>query len=262
MSAHKSKKRKAIDESAKFYETPKDDLAKEIQDSISKNKVFEFKIKQEFKYGPRHIEYLKTMQDPNNIITIVDGLAGTAKTLIATHAALALLKRNEVEQIIYVRSAVESASRSLGFLPGEMEDKFGPFLEPLKDKLRELVEEPAMKFLLTTNSIEAVPINFARGRTFKNAFIIVDEVQNFTTEEILTIMSRIGKGSRMAIIGDTMQADIGNKSGFARMCAQFESPCCVERGIHVLRFGKSEVVRHELIGFITDRFKVNPVTGH
>ena len=120
----------------------------------------------------------------------------------------------KIEEIIYIRSVVESASKSMGSLPGEVEEKFLPWSLPLLEKLNELLDKPAINNLMTEGYVKCVPVNYTRGLTFKNACVVIDESQNLTREELTTILTRFGENSKYIVVGDTQQSDIGNKSGF------------------------------------------------
>ena len=145
---------------------------------------------------------------------MIDGPAGSAKTYLAVFVALQLLRTQKIEEIVYIRSVVESASKSMGSLPGEVEEKFLPWSLPLLEKLNELLDKPTINNLMTEGYVKCVPVNYTRGLTFKNACVIIDESQNLTREELTTILTRFGENSKYIVVGDTQQSDIGNKSGF------------------------------------------------
>ena len=184
---------------------------------------------------------------------LVDGPAGTAKTYIGVLAALNLLQSNEVESIIYIRSIVESASRHMGALPGELEDKFAPWSMPLIDKLDELLPPGISNNLMTKEYIKCVPVNFTRGLTFRDSCVIVDEAQNLTTSELTTILTRFGYNSKYIVIGDTNQSDINGKSGFGKIFNAFDHPSCIDNGIRTFKFDGNDIVRSKILRFIVDR---------
>ena len=186
---------------------------------------------------------------------IVDGPAGTAKTYIAVLAALNLLRNKEVDDIVYIRSIVESASRHMGALPGELDQKFAPWSMPLIDKLDELLQPGVSNHLLTKEYIKCVPVNFTRGLTFRNSCVIVDEAQNLTSSELTTILTRFGYNSKYIVVGDTNQSDINGKSGFGKIFNAFDTDECIDEGIRAFRFGGEDIVRSKILRFIVDRLE-------
>jgi phosphate starvation-inducible PhoH-like protein len=182
----------------------------------------------------------------------VDGLAGTAKTYIAVYAALEMLKDETVEKIVYIRSVVESADKSLGSLPGEIDDKFGPYAMPLMEKVTEIAGPGTCGMLKSKGIIDTIPVNFVRGLTFNNTCVIVDEAQNMTKGELTTILTRFGRNSKYIVCGDTKQADV-KQSGFTGVFNKFSTPDCQDAGIHTVKFGNEEIVRSKILRFICDK---------
>tara|TARA_R110001592_G_scaffold272177_1_gene538747 strand:- start:780 stop:1547 length:768 start_codon:yes stop_codon:yes gene_type:complete len=213
----------------------------------------DFKIKENYQLTPTQVELMKKMLQQDTRMCMVDGPAGTAKTYIAVLAALKLLQRRQVDNIIYIRSIVESASRSMGALPGELEEKFAPWSMPLIDKLEEVLSGGVGANLMSKGYIKCIPVNFTRGLTFKNSCVIIDEAQNMTTSELTTILTRFGVDSKYVVVGDTYQADIGVKSGFKRICKAFNTPSSDEWGIETFNFTSDDIVRSEVLRFIVDR---------
>jgi phosphate starvation-inducible PhoH-like protein len=183
-------------------------------------------------------------------MVFVDGSAGTAKTYIAVLAGLTLLQTKQVKQIVYIRSIVESATKSIGALPGEVDEKFKPWSLPMLDKLHELVTPTVASSLIEEGLIKCIPVNFVRGLTFHDSLVIIDEAQNLTKSEIVTILTRFGHNSRYVVIGDTQQSDIGNKSGFPDIVRCFDDEESQENNIHVCKFGENEIVRSQILKFI------------
>jgi phosphate starvation-inducible PhoH-like protein len=196
------------------------------------------------------LQFYYLTQNPKTNMVFVDGVAGTAKTQVAVYGAMELLKNREVDRIIYIRTIVESSSKSIGALPGELEDKFSPYAMPLIDKLNEFVEVSTYKALMEQEYIKAIPVNFARGLTFHKSAVIVDEVQNFTRSEITTILTRFGRNSRYFVIGDTKQADIKD-SGFKQVLDLFDTEFSRKNDIHCLKFDNSDIVRSPILRHIT-----------
>jgi phosphate starvation-inducible PhoH-like protein len=245
----------------KFRKGKKNDEVKirEIEDlekSLKKNKwEYEFDVTNKYTFNDIQNQFLDSIQKEGSHLAIVDGPAGTAKTYLAVLAALKLVSKQKLENIVYVRSVVESANKSIGSLPGEIEEKFAPWAMPLNDKLEELVSPAVIKNLISTNVIKCIPVNFLRGLTFRNSFVIVDEAQNLTLGELTTILTRFGHNSKYVIAGDSLQADIGKLSGFNKILTAFTSPECIERGIYTFKFTENEIVRSEILRFIVGRLK-------
>ncbi|MCB5161368.1 PhoH family protein [Marinomonas algarum] len=184
------------------------------------------------------------------------GPAGTGKTYLAVACAVEALEADRVERIMLVRPAVE-AGEKLGFLPGDLSQKIDPYLRPLYDALYEMLGFELVDKLIEKNVIEIAPLAFMRGRTLNNAFIILDESQNTTREQMKMFLTRIGFGSTAVITGDTTQVDLprGTSSGLAHAMYVLKGV----NGISITTFASSDVVRHPLVQRIVeayDRFDV------
>jgi len=204
---------------------------------------------------PKQIEFLQLMTDRDTKMVFISGPAGTSKTYLAVLALLKLLNTKKVSDIIYLRSAVESADSKIGFLPGEIEDKMGPYIQPLVDKLNELISTADVQNLTKEGRISSVPISFLRGLNWNAKGIIIDEAQNLTEAELITAMTRVGEFSKVFIIGDPDQADIKNKSGFFKTMAKFDDQESIENGVRVLKFTEDDIVRSGLVKFIIKKMK-------
>lgn len=182
-----------------------------------------------------------------NAITIGIGPAGTGKTYLAVALAVKALKNKEVERIILTRPAVE-AGEKLGFLPGDMQDKVDPYLRPLYDALYDMLGNETFQKYITRGTIEVAPLAYMRGRTLNEAFIILDEAQNTTPEQMKMFLTRFGFGSKMVITGDVTQIDLpgGKKSGLKQAAYILRNT----PGIGVVNFGETDVVRHEIVGAV------------
>ena len=218
----------------------------------------DFQINLPFKSNDTHKSFVGMMLKHDTKMVFVDGPAGTAKTYLATYGALCLLKKHAVEEIVYIRSVVESASQKMGSLPGEVDDKFLPWSMPMVEKLDELVGVPARKELVGRLFVNCIPVNYVRGLTFNNSFVIVDEAQNLTKGELITIMTRFGSGSKFVIVGDSKQSDINSRSGFGPIMRCFEDEESEEKEIYTFEFGEDEIVRSEILKFIVR--KLEPLT--
>lgn len=207
-------------------------------------------IKNKFKFSDKHQEFLKTLVDPNTKMVFADGCAGTAKTYLSVYAALTLLNNREIDQIIYLRSVVESASQKIGHLPGELDQKFLPYSLPMLDKLDELLPKNVGEKLLKEEYIKCIPVNFTRGLTFHNSMVIIDEAQNLTKQEVITLLTRFGDNSKYVIIGDGKQSDINGKSGFKPIMEAFTNIGAENNGIFTFLFEQAEIVRSKILKYI------------
>ena len=232
-------------------------LAKVDTQSIIGSRI-DFK-KREFGFTEKQQQILKCLLNDETKVVFLSGPAGTSKSYIAIYAALHLLDRDYTKDIIYIRSIIESASRSLGSLPGTEDEKCSPFMMPLIDKCEEILEDASTKQLTQAEKLKSIPINFLRGASWKNKIAILDESQNCQTSELLTVLSRIGERTKVIILGDADQSDLPHgKSGFNSYLKAFDSPECVEKGIFCFHFDKSDIVRSEILKFLLERIETIP----
>ncbi|MGE6481135.1 PhoH family protein [Psychrobacter namhaensis] len=181
------------------------------------------------------------------------GPAGTGKTYLAVACAVDMLERNEIERILLVRPAVE-AGEKLGFLPGDLTQKIDPYLRPLYDALYEMLGFEKVGKMIERQIIEVAPLAYMRGRTLNNSFVILDEAQNTTPEQMKMFLTRLGFGSRAVITGDITQVDLprGHKSGLAQAMDILSG---IEE-IHITKFDSKDVVRHQLVQKIVEAYDV------
>ena len=179
------------------------------------------------------------------------GPAGTGKTYIAMANAVKAFKEKEVNRIILTRPAVE-AGESLGFLPGDLQMKVDPYLRPLYDALFEILGQDAFQKYLEKGLIEVAPLAYMRGRTLDNAYVILDEAQNSTNEQMKMFLTRLGYGSKAIITGDVTQIDLprGKQSGLKTVLKILDGV----KGIDIIRLGRNDIVRHPLVQRIIDAY--------
>ena len=199
---------------------------------------------------PRQVAYLKAIQEHD--ITFGIGPAGTGKTYLAVASAVDAFERDLVERIILTRPAVEAGER-LGFLPGDLTQKIDPYLRPLYDALYDLMGADRVSKLYEKRAIEIAPLAFMRGRTLNHAFIILDEAQNTTPEQMKMFLTRIGIGAKAVVTGDITQIDLpkGHKSGLNEAIDVLDGV----RGLAFTHFKKEDVVRHPLVARIVEAYE-------
>jgi phosphate starvation-inducible PhoH-like protein len=199
---------------------------------------------------PRQVEYLKHIQEHD--ITFGIGPAGTGKTYLAVASAVDAFERDLVERIILTRPAVEAGER-LGFLPGDLTQKIDPYLRPLYDALYDLMGHDRVAKLYEKRAIEIAPLAFMRGRTLNHAFIILDEAQNTTPEQMKMFLTRIGIGAKAVVTGDITQIDLpkGHQSGLKEAIDVLRGV----RGLAFTHFRKEDVVRHPLVARIVEAYE-------
>ncbi|MEM1333631.1 MAG: PhoH family protein [Actinomycetota bacterium] len=187
----------------------------------------------------------------NNVITFGVGPAGTGKSWLAVAMAVRALQAKQVQRIILTRPAVEAGER-LGFLPGDLMAKIDPYLRPLYDALYDMLDPEAVQRLLEKQIVEIAPLAFMRGRTLNNSFIILDEAQNTTPEQMKMFLTRIGFGSRVVVTGDQTQVDVPNGksglSGLDRTLAGIDQ-------LAFVRLSGSDVVRHKIVADIVAAYE-------
>jgi len=199
---------------------------------------------------PRQAEYIENILKHD--ITFGTGPAGTGKTWLAVACAIDALERDNVQRLILTRPAVEAGER-LGFLPGDLAQKVDPYLRPLYDALYDLMGFDKVQRLFEKQTIEIAPLAYMRGRTLNNAFVILDEAQNTTPEQMKMFLTRIGFGSKAVITGDPSQVDLprGQTSGLAHAVRVLDDV----NGIAMTAFTSKDVVRHPLVARIVDAYE-------
>ena len=200
--------------------------------------------------SPAQKRYLELMRENDIVFSI--GPAGTGKSYLAVATAVALLLRKEYSRIVLARPAVE-AGEKLGFLPGTMEEKINPYLRPLYDALYDMLDVDRVEELIDEDVIEIAPLAFMRGRTLHNSFIILDEAQNASRQQMKMCLTRLGQDSRLVVNGDVTQSDLpeGQLPGLLEAWRILEET----EGIAFHRFTEADVVRHPLVGDIVRAYE-------
>ena len=229
-----------------------EDRAFSLRDYFTKTRFNPAGKKQVAPKSVNQRKYIQAIQDNDVVFGI--GVAGTGKTYLAVAMAVQALMQKQVNRIVLARPAVE-AGEKLGFLPGDLQEKVDPYLRPLYDALFDLVDYERVTRLLEKRVIEIAPLAFMRGRTLSDAFVILDEAQNTTSEQMKMFLTRIGFGSKAVITGDVTQIDLptGKRSGLVeaeRVLANIE-------GIEFIYFSDKDVVRHKLVQMIIKAYETH-----
>jgi phosphate starvation-inducible PhoH-like protein len=224
-----------------------------------RNKIdFNLNIYERSDLTEKQKKFIDLVEDKKTKVVFVSGPAGVSKTFISVYCGLKLMNKKSISDIVYVRSIIESASKSLGSLPGDQSDKLLPFLLPLYDKLEELLPKADINTLIKEERIVGLPVNYLRGASYNAKFIIADESQNFSKKELITIITRLGEFSKLIILGDPMQSDINGSSGFMPMFDLFNDISSQENGIHCFAFTKEDIVRSGILKYIIEKLEYNP----
>ena len=200
-------------------------------------------------------QFLELAKDKNTKIMFVSGPAGSSKTYLSVLHSLMMINERRVSDLIYIRLAVESSDSKLGYLPGEADEKMAPYLQPLLEKLTELLPKNEIDILQKDGRISSIPVGFLRGLNWNAKIIIADEAQNMTYKELFTLITRTGEFSKVFVLGDPEQSDINGKSGFIKMMNMFNDEESRQNGIHVFEFTEEDIVRSGLVRFIIKKSK-------
>lgn len=222
-----------------------------------RDKIKENLTLKEFPWTQKQKEFIQLALDKDTKIIFVNGPAGTSKTLVSTYASLTMLNQKRVSDVMYIRAAVESSDSKLGFLPGTADEKIHYYAIPFLDKLDELLPKADVDKLVKEQRVGIFPVGFTRGLNWNAKSVIVDEAQNLTQKELITILTRLGKFSKCFVLADPMQSDINGKSGaFEKIAALFADEEAKKQGIHYFEFTHEDIMRSELVKFLVSRFSV------
>lgn len=189
--------------------------------------------------------YLQKLQDEDKSIVLAIGPAGTGKTMLAVQNGIKLFQEGIVDKIIVTRPAV-SVDEDLGFLPGTLNEKMAPWTRPIFDVFAEYYKQTDIAKMLEEGTIEISPLAYMRGRTFKNAYIIADECQNTTVNQMKMLLTRLGEGSRMVVTGDLAQADRLNDNGLINFCNLLSSQRNLKH-VDIVQFDHMDIERHNAV---------------
>ena len=197
--------------------------------------------------------YICSLLDHNTDIVIAYGPAGTGKTYLAMQAAIRCLRSGQCERIVLTRPAIGVEDEQHGFLPGTLEEKMAPWTRPLLDVLREYYSAQEITEMLEEQIVEVAPLAFMRGRTFKNSWIIGDEMQNATPGQMKMLLTRIGEGSKIVVTGDVEQTDRKkDQNGLIDLCARLQESV---RGFSVCKLSTKDIQRHRIIDTVLNIYQ-------
>ena len=205
--------------------------------------------RQRIKLLPKNLaqeDYIEALEDPSTHMVFALGYAGSGKTYLATLYAIQQLRAGNISKVVITRPNIAVDDKDIGFLPGDILKKMAPWTKPVLDVFEEHYGAREIANMIEDGVIELVPIAYLRGRTFKNAIVILDEAQNTTRNSMLSALTRIGDGTKMIITGDVRQSDRGRDNGLTDFIARFDGTA----GIRICHFGQDSVERHPIIGDI------------
>lgn len=202
---------------------------------------------------PNQIAYHSILHKENDYLLCVAGPAGTGKTLMACLTGIEKLKHNKVDKIILTRPIVSVEKEDLGFLPGNIEKKMDPWVRPIHDVFLEFYTKRELNDLIMNKKLEIAPLGFMRGRTFTNSFIIADEMQNSTPNQMLMLLTRMGSHSKMVITGDVNQSDLYKKNGLEDLLQKMEKN--TYENFYSIQFDETDIQRSKIVQNVLDMYK-------
>ena len=237
----KNKKQKKNDQSPYVYQVDK-----------FKGKL---QFKDKIKWTDKQKRFIELATHKDTRVIFIKGPAGSSKSILSVYAALQLLDQKRTSDVMYIRSAVESSDSHMGFLPGSANEKMAYYNLPFTDKLHELLNSSDVEALQKQEKVSCFSTNFARGMSWNAKTIIMDEAQNSSHKEIVTILTRLGQFTRCFILADPLQTDLpnGKAGGYEEMYNLFNNEESREQGIYVFEFDESDIMRSELVKFIVKK---------
>lgn len=211
----------------------------------------------ELKWTDKQKAFIATALDKDTKIMMVNGPAGSSKSILATYCALKLLNEKRISDIVYIRSAVESSDSKLGYLPGDVDQKLHVYNLPFLEKLDELLPRCEVDKLEKDHRVSTYPVNYSRGMSWNAKCVIFDEAQNSTQKEIITVLTRLGKFSKCFVLADPNQTDlpIGKGGAFERLFELFADDESRANGVKAFQFDEDDIMRSELVKFLVKKFK-------
>jgi len=206
----------------------------------------------DFPWTEKQKNFIDTALSKDTNYIICKAPAGVGKTLMSIYIGLKLLNEGKIKNIYFCRQPVESSSFSLGFLSGDFDSKMEPYIMPMMDHLNELLPKSQINKLLEGGFIQSIPIGFLKGRTFNSSLIIADEAEDFFNNDFRLIMGRIGKYSKLILIGDNKQSNIKTES-FSKIYNLFNDNLSINNGIFCFEFYSSDIMRNKILSFVLDK---------
>ncbi len=205
---------------------------------------------------PSQIKYVDALKKEKPYVVVAAGVAGTGKTLLSTHIGVQKLVSGHVNKLVITRPTVGVGGDNIGYLPGGLKEKLEPYMLPIYDALQYYYPKTKIEKMIKEDIIEIAPINFMRGRTFKNAWIICDEAQNLTKSHVLMLITRLGSNSKLVITGDPSQHDrVGQgENGLSDLLQRLSYSREENNFVEVIRFGIDDVERHPAIPFFLELY--------
>lgn len=224
---------------------------------VQKDKIQDkdkFNISDRIIWTDKQKQIIDAALDKKTNIIILNGLPGTAKTLLSVYCSLMLMNEKKVSDLIYIRSLIQSMDGQTGFLTGDLDEKTKYYNIPLYDKLEELLSKPTIDFLEKQERIKTYPVSMLRGYNFNAISVICDEAQNLLFDSLVTVATRVGKFSKLFICGDsTLQNDLGKKSGFKDFCRMFNDEESKQQGIVYFELGTEDIQRSGITKYIVEK---------
>lgn len=211
---------------------------------------------QPFEWTEKQQELISLMTDYRTRCVFIEGPAGSGKSVCAMYSALNLLFKDKIKKIIYIRSVVESAQSHLGYLPGDKAEKTEEWFQTAFEACSNFISEDELMQLKKDQRIEFAPINFLRGRNFKDAVILVEESQNITYKEHITILTRCADNCKIFLMGDSCQTDIKQVDQFRSIYQRLNDEEAQSHGIHTRLFGPEDIKRSDLVKFLVERLEI------
>lgn len=222
-----------------------------------RDKIKEFLSIKELAWTPKQKSFIDLALEKDTKIMMVNGPAGSSKSILATYCALKLLNEKRISDIVYVRSAVESSDSKLGFLPGDADEKLHVYNIPFLEKLDELLSRSEVDRLEKEKRVSMYPVNYSRGMNWNVKCVIFDEAQNSTQKEIITVLTRLGKFSKCFVLADPDQTDLpsGKGGAFEKIYNLFNDEESGANGVKSFQFNEDDIMRSELVKFLVKKFK-------
>ena len=233
---------------------------KKIITKPSQIRQYSSKIEEIVPKTNQQIKYDEFLNNPQVKLVVGNGPSGTGKTLLACKNAIKQYELNKIDKIIITRPVI-SVEENIGFLPGDLNEKMNPWTIPIFDVFRDYFDSSEIKYMVNENKIEVAPLGFMGGRTFKNSFIIADEMQNSSPTQMLMLLTRIGENSKMAITGDLNQSDISSTNGFQDLILKLNKSYSddyykmIKDKIAIVNFKNNDILRSDIVSKILDIYK-------